>query len=367
MMDAPRSVYQHVGELIAALVGRFGLDASRALIMQTYEDICRDSLAFPMGARPPGPSRINHDGTPIQFAATVGPGPRTLQFLGEAGAPGLGQSTGLAGRERNGANRACIATVAERLGLDGALASIAPLLDALAPEKDIDLLADPGGAYWVGVAFPAGHAPHLRIYVNARWGQDSGRWARLGRLAEHFGCAPWPEIAARLAPDLEPLGVAITLGRGKPPTGRIYLTAYGKRMRYYEELAADYGDAGLAQQVRILGESVLGDDYRYPTQTAVCSFGLGQSTGLGQSAMPDYKFELCAHCLFESDLQAAARLGRWLERAGLDATDYSVLLDLFSAGHPSDRTLDLHCYAGVGTRSGALYGTVYIKPRIGVP
>jgi hypothetical protein len=79
------------------LISRFGLQESGSLIMRTYQDICQDSLAIPSGARPSGNSRINHDGTPIQYAVTVGPSSRhTLQFLSEAGRPGV------TGAERHG-------------------------------------------------------------------------------------------------------------------------------------------------------------------------------------------------------------------------------------------------------------------------
>jgi hypothetical protein len=353
--DAPRSAYDDVGDLIAALIARFDLQGSRSLIMRTYKDICRDSLAFPCGTRPPGDSRINHDGTPIQFAVTVGSGHHTLQFLGEATTPGM------VGLERMRAGRECITAVAGHLHVDGALSSVTHLLDALAPETAIDLLADPGGAYWVGAAFAGECESHLRIYVNANWGKEDTRWARLSRFAAHFEFAQWPEVAARLEPDLQPLGIAITLSGEHPPTGRIYLSAYGKRMPFYEELADVYGGANLARQVGEFGRCVLGDDYAYPTRTAVCSFGLGGDT------MPDFKFELCAHCLFASDVEATARLRCWFAAANLDASDYLDMLDVLSSGPVSGKAPDLHCYVGVGLRRGAPYATIYLKPRLIAP
>src|SRR5450759_2062404 len=102
----PRSGYAYVGNQISALIARFDLHESRAQIMQTYKDICRDSLAFPYGIRPPHHSRINHDGTPIQYAVTLGSSQHALQFLSEAGTSGTG------GAERMRLNRECIATVA---------------------------------------------------------------------------------------------------------------------------------------------------------------------------------------------------------------------------------------------------------------
>jgi len=229
----------------------------------------------------------------------------------------------------------------------------------MAPATDVDLLADPGGAYWVGAAFSAAREPHLRIYVNARWGKEQDRWIRLSRFAEHFGeSAQWADVADRLAPDLQPLGTAITLHGDRPPAGRIYLSAYGKHMPFYEELAEAYGGPDFKRQLRSFGKCVLGDDYVYPTQTAVCSFGIGDSPTL------DFKFELCAHCLFRSDAEAAARLRTWFEVAQLDATDYWGMLDILSDGHLSATAPVLHRYVGMGLRRGAPYATLYLKPQL---
>ncbi|HEY3340757.1 MAG TPA: hypothetical protein VGK81_02015 [Anaerolineae bacterium] len=350
---APRSGYDYVGSQIAALIARFDLNESRAQIMQTYADLCRDSLAFPYGVRPPNYSRINHDGTPIQYAVTLGSSVHTLQFLGEAG------SFGITGAERMRLNRECIAIVAGRLHVDKALVSVADLLEALAPATNVDLLADPGGAYWIGAAFSAAREPHLRIYVNTRWGNERARWTRLSRFAGHFGeSAPWAEVAGRLALDMQPLGTAITLQGDQSPVGRIYLSAYGKHMPFYEDLAEAYGGPGFMRQLRSFGRCLLGADYVYPTQTAVCSFGFGDNPTL------DFKFELCAHCLFRSDAEAVARLRTWFDAAQLDATDYWAMLDILSEGHLCTTAPVLHCYVGMGLRRGAPYATLYLKPQL---
>jgi hypothetical protein len=351
--EAPQSSYTYVGSQIATLIARFNLHDSRSQILQTYQEICRDSLAFPYGVRPPDRSRINHDGTPIQYAVTIGSPHHTLQFLGEAGHPGI------AGAERMRANRECMTTLTQRLRADHAFSSVTHVLDALAPPTDIDLLADPGGAYWIGAAFTAAREPHLRIYVNARWGKAQNRWARLSLFAAHFDAsAQWRDIAATLAPDLQPLGSAITFSGDTSPIGRIYLSAYGKHMAFYEHLAQMYGSEDFRQQLRTFGRCVLGDDYVYPTQTAVCSFGFGENPTL------DFKFELCAHCLFASDVEAVARLRSWFEVAQLEAADYWNMLDILSEGHLSDTAPEVHCYVGVGLRRGAPYATIYLKPRL---
>jgi hypothetical protein len=290
---------------------------------------------------------------PIQFAVTIGSSHPTLQFLSEAGSPGITDA------ERMRVNRECITTVAKRLHADEALSSVTRLLDALAPDTNVDLLADPGGAYWVGAAFSTARKPYLKIYINACWGKKQDRWERLSRFAVHFGkSAQWEDIAGRLAPDLQPLGTAITLHGDQPPSGRIYLSAYGKHVPFYEELADVYGSANFMRQLRSFGSCLLGDDYVYPTKTAVCSFGLGDNP------MLDFKFELCAHCIFTSDVEAASRLRVWFEIAHLDATDYWDILDILSEGYLSDKISDLHCYVGLGLRRGAPCSTIYLKPRL---
>jgi hypothetical protein len=351
--DLSRSAYGHVGGQIAALVQRLGLEPLRPRVMQAYEDVCRGSLAFPLGSRPPAYSRINEDGTPFQFAVTVGPLHRSLQLLGEPGAPGL------SGAERYRESRACIATVAGRLQLSTALAAVADLLDRLAPSRDPALLADPAGAFWIGLGFSAARAPRLKIYTNAAWGREPDRWARLGRFASYFGAdAPWQALASWPDLDMQPLGTAVTLGADAQPYGRIYLSATGKRSAYFEELARSVGADAFAQVLQEYAQCVLGDDYPYPTRSAVCSFGMGGGPGL------DFKLEFCAHCLYASDVEAASRLHSWFAAAGLDPAGYVEALDVLSQGRLSNRAPDLHRFVGAGLKQGTPYFSVYLKPSL---
>lgn len=351
--DRSRSAYSYIGSQIAALIPRFGLQSLQPQIVQVYEEICGESLAFPLGTRPAGHSRINHDGTPFQFSVTLGTPFRSLQFLGEAGTPGL------SGAERVRASRDCIAAVARTLQADASLSDASGLLGALAPGTRVELLADPAGAFWIGVAFASGHAPRLKIYTNATWGSERDRWARLDRFASYFrALEPWQKLADTLATGLKPLGTAVTLTGKEPPSGRIYLSAYGKRVAYYEELARSIHGESFRQLLQHYAECMLGDDYPYPTPSTVCSFGTGAGTEL------DLKFELCAHCLFCSDVEAASRLRAWFEVAHLDPVDYFDVLDILSEERLNSQALDLHVYTGVGLKQGKPYSTIYLKPRL---
>lgn len=348
------SLYDRVREQLTELVHRFGLGSSSRLIMETYDDICRDSLAIPRGVRPGLHSRINRDGTPIQYAVTVGPAcSPVLQFLGEAG------SAGTVGIERIRANRACLASVARRIGASVALSQVVPLLDVLAPETDRDLLADAAGAYWIGVAFAPQRDATLKIYINGRWGGEKDRWARLGGVADSFRASSrWRRVAGDLPAELHPLGSALTLTGSLVAGARVYLDGYGILVPRFVKLAEACGGRGFGDQVRDFGHGMLGEDYVYPTQTAVCSFGFGPTADV------DFKLELCAHRFFRSDHDAATRLAAWFHDTGQDAAPYGALLDVLAEGRPSTDSVDLHCYVGIGQRHGSACTTVYMKPAL---
>jgi hypothetical protein len=350
---AAQSAYDRIQRQLTNLVSGFELQDSDALIQRAYDAICGRSLAFPVGARLSNFSRINHDGTPFQFATTVGSPVRSLQFLSEAGWMGLSAA------DRLCAGRECMASVASIFDVAAALVEAGDLLSLLAPENNSDLLIDPAGAFWIGAAFATSRNPQLRIYVNGSWGREEDRWTRLRRFASHFGALEmWMEVEKLLAPEMKPLGSALTFARDEPTSGRIYVSAYGKLIKYYEELAEATGGDGFADMVREFAECLLGEDIAYPTPTAVCSFGVAVGGSL------DLKFELCGHCLFASDIDASDRLRSCFDAAGVDAVDYFHLLEVLSERALNDSATELHSYAGVGIRQGQRYFSVYLKPQL---
>ena len=116
-------LYDYVRSQLTTLIQRFSLEASGAEILHCYQTICKESLAFPVDLKPPEFSRINEDGTPFQFALTLGPRHPTLQFLSEAGIPGS------SGVERIARNRDCIGTLGGILRCPEAIAGVAQILD----------------------------------------------------------------------------------------------------------------------------------------------------------------------------------------------------------------------------------------------
>jgi hypothetical protein len=346
-------LYDYVRSQLVTLIKRFGLEASGADILHCYETICNESLAFPVDLKPLEFSRINEDGTPFQFALTLGPRDPTLQFLSEAGIPGS------SGVERMARNRDCIGTLGGILRCAEAVAGVDQLLDEMAPVTDPDLLADPAGAFWTGVGFARGERPQLKIYINARWGHRDGRWKRLHRFASHFAEVEerWQALDSSLVSDMEPLGMALTLGETAPLAGRIYLTAYGKPLSYYERLMQPVTDMAFRDAFRQYTECILGEDHTYPTRSVVCSFGFGSRPGL------DFKFELCGHCVFASDLEAAGRLLSWLGSAAVELAPYVELVNVLSECRLSASHVHLHSYMGVGVKEHAAYTSLYLKPK----
>jgi hypothetical protein len=346
-------LYDYVRSQLTTLIQRFGLEASGADILCCYQTICKESLAFAVDRKPPEFSRINEDGTPFQFALTLGPHHPILQFLSEAGIPGS------SGVERIARNRDCIRTLGGVLRCAEAVAEVGQLLDEMAPVTDHDLLADPAGAFWTGVGFARGERPQLKIYINARWGHRDGRWKRLHRFASHFGIVEerWQALDRSLVSNMEPLGMALTLGETAPLAGRIYLTAYGKPLSYYERLMQPVTDEAFRGAFRRYTEFILGEDRTYPTRSVVCSFGFGSRAEL------DFKFELCGHCVFASDLEAAGRLRSWLDSTAVDPAPYVELINVLSECRLSASHAHLHSYTGVGVKEHAAYTSLYLKPK----
>jgi len=326
------------------------LEGQLETIREIYALLCRRSLQIPAGTRPLHASRLNEDGTPFQLALAVAGSTARLQFVSDVG-PLSGTNA-----ERAASVRRCLRRIAHALGTSAWTAHLLEVFDELAPLDDPDLLNDGAGPAWVGVSFAAKRPPSLKLYVNARWGREDARWARLTAFAESADVArEWRTARAR-APELEPLGVSLTVAAEASPKHRIYLGDYGRRFGYYEELARAGGGSELAGLVRRYGRTLLADDYEHPTRSVVWSLGAEDGSFV------DHKLELCAHCAFENDTQARGRSLAWLRAIGASAAPYLRTVDVLSGTSPPVARGRLHAYLGVGANRGQPYSTFYFNP-----
>lgn len=345
------SLYEHVRDQLSALIALLGLESAGLLIARSYELICRESLAFPRGQRPLRASRVNADGTPFQFSLTLGASGPRLQFLSETGAPHQSNSQRLA------ADRTRIRGLAPLFGAHRTLSSIESLVEQMAPGRDRALLADDSGATWIGAGFSPAHSPKFKIYVNAKWGEDNNRWARLATFASQLGvAAAWREVRELVDGELEPLGVALVTGADAAVSGRIYLSGYGKPFAYLEALGGACGGSAFKEHLRRYGRTLLREDRAYPTRSVVCSLGIRSAR------IADFKVEFCGHCAFDSDVQAKGRCVEWLRDVAMNATVYQQVVELLSGGALSPSEAKLHAYVGVGSGHGAPDSTFYLNP-----
>jgi len=349
------SFYRYVGDQLAKLAKRFRLEKSQAKIANVYGTICRESLAIPRNRWPPSFSRINEDGTPFQYALTLGEGLGTsLQFLGETAVPGSPNA------DRLRLSRQRIQSLVDFFGVGKAFSEVVPLLDAMIPSRNPDLLANHAGAIWIGAGFLPGEEPRLKIYLNVKWGSESSQWARFNAFALHFDSVGWRRLANQLKDGMAPLGMAITLQRNHPVAARIYLSAYGKPIAYYEGLGGSVGGTSFRQVLEQYAVRLLREDYPYPTPSAVCSFGLDPTV-----LVADFKWEICGHCVFASDLQAKERCLDCIKVLGQQPDAYLNILGILSEGHLSETRTQLHSYLGLGIKGEHFYCTFYFKPRLG--
>lgn len=350
------SLYEYVGARLRAMIPAFRLESDRATIERVYELLCRESLALPAGRRPLRASRLNADGTPFQFSLTLGRSRPSLQFVAETGPPSASNSE----RLRAALQGAC--DVAHLLGATDSFARTRELVDQAAPADDPAFIADHAGCAWVGAAFASGGVARLKVYVNASWGREDARWSRLSAFAESAELGPrWRSLEPLVRRELEPLGISVAVGRDAATTTRVYLRGYGTSFRYYERLAGVCGGPGFADHLRQYGRTLLGDDYRYPSRAVVCS--LGAEAG----SLVDFKFELCAHCVFDDDRRARARCLEWLRHTGIDPTLYLRVVDLLSSAVGGVAGTQVHAYVGIGTTRGRRYSTFYLNPGAKLP
>ena len=352
---AAPSLYDCVGARLNALIPSFGLLAERTTIKHAYRLACREALGLSTGRRPLRMSRLNADGTPFQFGLTLGTSGSALQFVTETGPPLAGPA------ERAASARRSIHRLAALAGTREGLSLVTELVSEFAPPEDPDLLAEGAGALWIGAAFAPGRSPRLKVYVNAKWGRQEARWARLAAFADRVGAAHDWKATRGLVDELEPLGISLTLAAGAAPAARIYLSGYGRSFSYYERLGTACGGPAFAQLLRRYGQTMLTGDYRYPSRSAVWSLG----TVAG--SLVDCKLELCGHCSFASDARIRARCLEWLPQMNVSPELYLKVVDVLSGGTPSAVDARLHAYVGVGMNRGQPYSTFYFNPAAGPP
>lgn len=353
---APGSARAHVRTQLAALVEAFALEAQRPDILAVHDAIFRQSLDFPLDARPPGASRLTEDGTPIQFATAVGAHRPSLRFVGDAGPLGAG------GVRRMRRARAAIDEVAGILGVEAALDSIRTLLEALAPENARAVIADPAGAFWIGAAFAPEAAAQMRIYLNGTPGSEVQRRARMRAFAAQFDKSrEWEATEVHLPAALSPLGMALTLTPGRETKGALYWRAFGLRLDDYAALARRVAGAPSAEAIQAFGAALLGENARYPTASAVLSFGFGAAAGLA------VELEFCGHCLFRDDAEARCRLLELFSATGVDPAPYLSLASHLLSGAPQVGALRVHSFVGLDAKSAGPAFTVYMKPDLTLP
>jgi hypothetical protein len=346
------SPYEDVAEHLNTLVPMFGLEACSADVLCAYRIIFEGSLRRSPRTAWTRPSRLNHDGTPIQFSLVLGLDAAGLQFLGEVGESDLSET------ERISVSRRSMSSLSALLGVEKQLEMLSGLIDASCRVNPLEFNPDHGGTFWIGAGFsPKGNSA-LKIYINGKRGTERESWSRLGEFARYFGASrSWEETKKLLDEKMKPLGMAITLKKGSVPKGRLYLGGYGNRASYYEDLLEHCEGGSVAGEFSQFAACMLGDDLQYPTQSAV--FSVAAADG----ELVDPKMEFCAHCLFRTDQQAFEACSRWLQFRKIDPDPYSRLLNLFS-GPIDQRSTNVHVYLGLGWRQQREHTTIYLKPDL---
>ncbi|MFZ0515640.1 MAG: hypothetical protein WBG23_04785 [Acidobacteriaceae bacterium] len=346
------SWYELVAGHLQTLIPKAGVEDVSAQLYRAYALICRASLGCQVepGTRS---SRLNLDGTPIQFALDLGHPAVPLQFLSEAGDPNMSHSE---------AREFIDETVRELSSLLHLRGDLDLILDLIQRASAVDAHArasDRSGTFWVGAGFVSGGKSAVKIYINGKGGTPEERWSKFQTFAEFFGAnSTHRQLKPLLAGRMTPLGMAISLRSDEDPNGRIYLSGYGNPVSYYENLLHHFGGDQCVDLFQQYTHVMIGSDHACPTQSTVFSVGFGE----GAEAPPDIRIEFCGHCLFQGDLQAQNHCLQWLRLRNIDPRAYSDQLEVL-AGQMSQSRVNTHVYLGLGWKKQQEYTTIYLKPH----
>lgn len=341
---------------VANLLPAFGLAGSRALVLDVFDLVTRESLALEVDAPLPRFSTINNDGVPLELSVSLG-GHGGLRMLTEIGVPG----TSVASR----VNLTCarLGPLLRRLGRADAAPAIDVALAELLPRAAEDLLGWRGGL-WLALGFLPGGATGLRLYVNAAVGAPRARWLRASRLLARLGrmeaVAALCDLSPLVSGFAEPLGVAIDvvprgLGRVK-----LYLRSTRACGDGLDAVLAATGRAETSAQVRrfLAAQSDLA---RLPPTAVVLSLELPDRT----PQPVDVKIDVCSHCCFASDRAAHAVTARLIEEGGWPAAPYEAVVGELAGGPLSGSALRHHAFIGLGLAHGEPPRlNVYLKPAL---
>jgi hypothetical protein len=228
----------------------------------------------------------------------------------------------------------------------------------MAPQTAFDLQTNHAGTLWIGLRFSSPGQPQLVVYVNGKWGDRAARWNRAADFASCLGAQDVWQAITPIVADLEPLGFALTLSPGRPMTGRIYTSCYGKAVAFFEQMVQALNQPESEESMSLFAAIMMGEERQYPVRSAVCSFGLS-----GQSKA-DVKVEFCAHCLFAGDSDATERCNRWLRATSTEPSRYQQLLGMIGPDGFGPSCGLLHSFVGLGWKDQKLYTSIYLKPHV---
>jgi hypothetical protein len=300
-------------------------------------------IARAMGACHASPRRfstLNNDGSPLQLCETLTWRGSTTRLIADP------HSAISDVRQRLASTCTTLRAVAEQAGAgdlaDVLLATVR--LNLPLPDELATCAAMNGGLAWIGAGL---RDPGVALYVNAGWGRESDRWARVERWLGKT--LPVTRSAAQIVPSLATTSEVVSVGvEGvSPGCARVKVYVRLKRVVSLDRLGvAGFEDAGLARcLLHLVGER------RLPRAGLTLCVGFSCADG----AHADVKIDVCGHCVGRPS-------GEWVETVG-------TLASLLGAEQSSFVTMpnleDAEvALVGVGVdRSGRRKLNIYMKAR----
>ena len=226
-------------------------------------------------------SRLNNDGSPLQFCVTVTQDGESLRMIGD---PKSDIS------DINVRHTCALVALSDTLAVkaDASLENV--VKETLANHLPVDLAAHPGlqaGTLWLGVAL--GPTGGIALYLNGQWGTPQQQWERVRRwLSQRL-----PDDTAREKIFSHLSECAIVTSVGLEGVSDQHL-----RYKLYFRLTdrVSFGELGIdllqAEPLAYFLDSTM-THHELPNSGLVFCLGFSPKTG----AISDAKIDLCGHCL----------------------------------------------------------------------
>ncbi|HEY9205698.1 MAG TPA: hypothetical protein VIO58_07225 [Candidatus Methanoperedens sp.] len=354
------STYQsQVSTLLERLILCYDLQNEEKVIYRIFDELSRESLAFPTAERFPAVSSICGDRTPFQFSVSLSrnrKSGRSLRYVTEICSKDmmLPCRVALAGKR--------IPVLFDLLGAERSLPKINEVLDMLLPQVRLSP-EHPTFGIWFGLRHRVGLPSVLKIYCNLLW-QLGDPWHMFGdviRLLDVDANEAVKDIRTFFSASCRPSSISVECSSDGIGGVRIYLRGYNLSRYVLHDGFEKLGLADFKHDYARFHEMVAGSRETYIPRSAVVSIDVPEKPREPYGI----KVEVCPRLYLEDDKEINQRVLGLAQELMIDTSYYEKMLGIISDGALIEGAMHYHDVVGIGFRPyEGIRLNIYIRPNL---